>query len=115
MIWHPLKISTTLLQKQFRSYFTKDFLQESGRTISNIDRELINQIMPQIGLNSVGISQDLLLEKLRNAKEQITQKLDEKGSRLNALGIYNPKMAQQFILSQQEEIELDKLRKQQDF
>ena len=103
------------IAKAVQAYFTKDFLQESGRTISNIDRELINQIMPQIGLNSVGISQDLLLEKLRNAKEQITQKLDEKGSRLNALGIYNPKMAQQFILSQQEEIELDKLRKQQDF
>ena len=103
------------IAKAVQAYFTKDFLQESGRTISNIDRELINQIMPQIGLNSVGISQDLLLEKLRNAKEQITQKLDEKGSRLNALGIYNPKMAQQFILSQQEEIELDKSRKQQDF
>jgi len=103
------------IAKAVQAYFTKDFLQESGRTISNIDRELINQIMPQIGLNSIGISQDLLLEKLRNAKEQITQKLDEKGSRLNALGIYNPKMAQQFILSQQEEIELDKLRKQQDF
>lgn len=103
------------IAKAVQAYFTKDFLQESGRTISNIDRELINQIMPQIGLNSVGISQDLLLEKLRNAKEQITQKLDEKGSRLNALGIYNPKMAQQFILSQQEEIELDKLRKEQDF
>ena len=104
------------IAKAVQAYFTKDFLQESGRTISNIDRELVNSIFPTIGPNETGFTEASLLQKLKDAREQISQKQETFGRRLNDLGLYNPKMAAKYTqsnLSAVEEKRLEELREKQ--
>ena len=104
------------IAKAVQAYFTKDFLQESGRTISNIDRELVNSIFPTIGPNESGFTEVSLLQKLKDAREQISQKQETFGRRLNDLGLYNPKMAAKYTqsnLSAIEEKRLEELREKQ--
>jgi len=84
------------IAKAVQAYFTKDFLQESGRTISNIDRELVNAIFPTIGNYQFGVSEGTLLDQIQKAREQINQKQDTFGRRLDDLGRYNPKMAAKY-------------------
>ncbi len=104
------------IAKAVQAYFTKDFLQESGRTISNIDRELVNSIFPTIGTGEAGLTEVELLGKLKDAREQISQKQNTFGRRLNDLGKYNPKMAAKYTqsnLSAIEEKRLKELREKQ--
>ena len=104
------------IAKAVQAYFTKDFLQESGRTISNIDRELVNAIFPTIGNYQFGVSEGTLLDQIQKAREQINQKQDAFGRRLDDLGRYNPKMAAKYTkenLSAAQKDRLEELRENQ--
>ena len=98
------------IAKAVQAYFTKDFLQENGRTISNIDRELVDSIFPTIGKWQFGSSEGTLLDQIQKARVQIKQKQDMFGIRLDDLGRYNPKMAAKYTKENLTKAQEDRLK-----
>ena len=79
------------IAKALQAYFTQDLLKESGRTISNVDRQLVADIFGNITEKNIGTSPETIKKKLMNAKEQLGARNQEYYTILDSVGLYNPK------------------------
>ena len=72
----PARTRVDLIVRALRNEEVKNLLGESGRTISNLDREIVAQIF---GALDAFTSQGALLAQLRNIRERLTEDLSATG------------------------------------
>ena len=101
------------IQKLIQAAFTSEFLNESGRTISDRDRDLVTTIFAQANeLAATGTNIETLKNKLEEVREVITGGSRKYNSAFNRINLANPKMAGQFAqsnLTSEEQDELSEL------
>ena len=101
------------IQKLIQAAFTSEFLNESGRTISDRDRDLVRNIFADIDdLSATGTNIETLKNKLEAVREVITSGSKAYNSAFNRINLANPKMAGQFAqsnLTSEEQDELSEL------
>tara|TARA_R110002050_G_scaffold6515_5_gene26811 strand:- start:2542 stop:4422 length:1881 start_codon:yes stop_codon:yes gene_type:complete len=101
------------IQKLIQTAFTSEFLNESGRTISDGDRALVEKIFAGIdSLTATGTNIETLKTKLEAVREVITGGSKAYNSAFNRINLANPSMASQFAqgnLTSEEGAELEDL------
>ena len=101
------------IQALIQAAFTSEFLNESGRTISDRDRVLVTDIFAQAkDLAATGTNIETLKNKLEEVREVITGGSRKYNSAFNRINLANPKMASQFAqsnLTSEEGAELEDL------
>jgi len=101
------------IQKLIQAAFTSEFLNESGRTISDRDRDLVRNIFADIDrLSSTGTNIETLKMKLEEVRAVINKGARDYNNAFTRINLANPKMAAQFArsdLTSDESAELDDL------
>jgi hypothetical protein len=101
------------IQALIQAAFTSEFLNESGRTISDNDRVRVEKIFADTSkLAATGTNIETLRNKLEEVREVITGGSKAYNSAFNRINLANPKMAGQFAqsnLTSEEQDELSEL------
>lgn len=84
-----------------QAYFTAEILQESGRTISDSDRRIVQDLFANISWNNIGQPRQVLLEKINRARGIINQSKADLVADFNMLEIYNPSQYKSFMKNQE--------------
>ncbi len=103
------------LQKLVQAEFTAQFLNESGRTISDRDRQLVRDIFADVdGIRNLGTPLATLKAKLKEVRAVVMNGSKEFNNAFTKINLANPKMALKFNkeeLSDDEKIELEEYEK----
>tara|TARA_B100001996_G_C18671797_1_gene597010 strand:- start:3905 stop:5764 length:1860 start_codon:yes stop_codon:yes gene_type:complete len=87
--------------KAIQAYFTAQILQESGRTISDGDRQRVEDLFANISWKNLGQPRQVLLEKINRARGIISQSQADLVADFNMLEIYNPNQYRAFMKNQE--------------
>jgi hypothetical protein len=103
------------LQKIVQAEFTARFLNESGRTISDRDRQLVKEIFADVGgLYTIGTPLETLKHKLNEVRTIVMKGAKDYENAFTRINLANPQMALKFNnkeLSDDEKIELEEYEK----
>ena len=103
------------LQKIVQAEFTARFLNESGRTISDRDRQLVRDIFADVGgLYTIGTPLETLKHKLNEVRTIVMKGAKDFENAFTRINLANPQMALKFNnkeLSDDEKIELEEYEK----